>query len=199
MWATLPGREWFQKAVDWWTSELRHLGVDVRLGTEATAETVLAESPDAVIVATGSRYSPHGPQRLPEQRARAATTATSSTARGHPPRRRAAEGEGRDPRRRGHPHRRRDRRDPRRATAPRSSSSTSAFAPVSMNLMGTQEVGFIVGRLKAAGVVLVDVDLAALRSASTRHRLRRLHPAGADDRGRRRGRPRAPRASRTTR
>ena len=37
VWATLPGREWFQQAVDWWTSELRHLGVDVRLGVEATA------------------------------------------------------------------------------------------------------------------------------------------------------------------
>jgi 2,4-dienoyl-CoA reductase (NADPH2) len=36
------------------------LGIDVRLGTEATAEAVLAEQPDAVIVATGARYTRTG-------------------------------------------------------------------------------------------------------------------------------------------
>jgi 2,4-dienoyl-CoA reductase-like NADH-dependent reductase (Old Yellow Enzyme family) len=39
--------------VEWFASELRHLGVNVRLGTYATAEEVLAERPDIVVVATG--------------------------------------------------------------------------------------------------------------------------------------------------
>ncbi|MFA7604145.1 MAG: FAD-dependent oxidoreductase, partial [Novosphingobium sp.] len=60
LWAKLPGREHYGAAVEWWARELARLGVDVRLGTEATAETVLAEAPDAVIVATGARYSPGG-------------------------------------------------------------------------------------------------------------------------------------------
>ena len=43
--------------------------------------------------------------------------------------------------------------------APRSSSSPRPSRPSSMSLMGTQEVGFIVGRLKAAGVMLLALDL----------------------------------------
>jgi NADPH-dependent 2,4-dienoyl-CoA reductase/sulfur reductase-like enzyme len=35
-------------------AQIRKLGVDVRLGVEATASTVLAEHPEAVVVATGS-------------------------------------------------------------------------------------------------------------------------------------------------
>ncbi|KIC15592.1 oxidoreductase [Leisingera sp. ANG-DT] len=38
---------------DWLISEVERLGVDVRLNTYAEAEDVLAEAPDAVIVATG--------------------------------------------------------------------------------------------------------------------------------------------------
>jgi 2,4-dienoyl-CoA reductase-like NADH-dependent reductase (Old Yellow Enzyme family)/thioredoxin reductase len=60
LWASLPGREPFSQAVDWWERELRRLGVDLRLGTAATADSVLAEQPDAVIVATGSLYSREG-------------------------------------------------------------------------------------------------------------------------------------------
>jgi 2,4-dienoyl-CoA reductase-like NADH-dependent reductase (Old Yellow Enzyme family) len=60
LWATLPGREFFQHAVDWWAAELGRLGVDVRLGVQATAEAVLAEKPDAVLVATGSLYNKGG-------------------------------------------------------------------------------------------------------------------------------------------
>jgi NADPH-dependent 2,4-dienoyl-CoA reductase/sulfur reductase-like enzyme len=60
LWATLPGREFYQKAVDWWESELKLLGVKIRLDTEATAKTILNEKPDAVIVATGARYSVAG-------------------------------------------------------------------------------------------------------------------------------------------
>lgn len=39
--------------VDWRVDELARLGVDVRLNTYAVAEIVLADNPDAVIVATG--------------------------------------------------------------------------------------------------------------------------------------------------
>ncbi len=38
----------------WLEIQLRKLGVELRLGTEATVETVLAEKPDAVVVATGA-------------------------------------------------------------------------------------------------------------------------------------------------
>ena len=60
LWADLPGRDHYGAAVDWWARELDRLGVDVRLGIEATADSVLAEESDAVIVATGARYSPGG-------------------------------------------------------------------------------------------------------------------------------------------
>ena len=153
VWATLPGREWFQQAVDWWTSELRHLGVDVRLGTEATAETVLAESPDAVIVATGSRYSPTGRSGF-----------LNNELEGHDrdfvhrpedillggvrPKGKVVilDGEG--------IHTGVGIAEMLAGDGAQVELVASAFAPVSMNLMGTQEVGFIVGRLKAAGVVL---------------------------------------------
>lgn len=38
----------------WLEIQLKKLGVELRLGTEATVETVLAEKPDAVVVATGA-------------------------------------------------------------------------------------------------------------------------------------------------
>jgi pyruvate/2-oxoglutarate dehydrogenase complex dihydrolipoamide dehydrogenase (E3) component len=60
LWADLPGREHYRAAVDWWTAELERRGVDVRLDRKASAEDVLALQPDAVIVATGARYSPGG-------------------------------------------------------------------------------------------------------------------------------------------
>lgn len=60
LWADLPGRETYGKAVDWWRREVERLGVEVRLGAAADAAAVLAERPDAVIVATGARFSPGG-------------------------------------------------------------------------------------------------------------------------------------------
>src|SRR5690606_12237885 len=60
LWAGLPGRGHYAAAIDWWERELARLGVYIRLGVEASAESVLAEAPDAVIVATGARYSPGG-------------------------------------------------------------------------------------------------------------------------------------------
>lgn len=60
LWASLPGRDFYAKSIDWWERELRRLGVDVRLNTPATASAILAENPDAVILATGARYSESG-------------------------------------------------------------------------------------------------------------------------------------------
>jgi 2,4-dienoyl-CoA reductase-like NADH-dependent reductase (Old Yellow Enzyme family) len=60
LWATLPGRGFYQTAIDWWERELKRLAVRVELATVATAARVLAEKPDAVILATGARYSPGG-------------------------------------------------------------------------------------------------------------------------------------------
>jgi pyruvate/2-oxoglutarate dehydrogenase complex dihydrolipoamide dehydrogenase (E3) component len=60
LWADLPGRGHYRAAVDWWIAELGRRGVDVRLGCTADADAVLAAQPDAVIVATGARYSPGG-------------------------------------------------------------------------------------------------------------------------------------------
>jgi dimethylglycine catabolism A len=60
LWSRLPGREFYQHAIDWWTRELSRLGVTVRQGKPAVAEEVLALSPDAVIVATGAGYSRTG-------------------------------------------------------------------------------------------------------------------------------------------
>lgn len=60
LWADLPGREFNRKAISWWEAEIARLGVDVRLGTDADADQVLAERPDAIIVATGAHYSRGG-------------------------------------------------------------------------------------------------------------------------------------------
>ena len=49
-----PARGEYAGIVRFLVSQVRKLGVDVRLGVDATAPLVLAERPDAVIVATGS-------------------------------------------------------------------------------------------------------------------------------------------------
>jgi pyruvate/2-oxoglutarate dehydrogenase complex dihydrolipoamide dehydrogenase (E3) component len=48
------GRQEITGVTRWLVSQLNKLDVDLRLGVEATAETVLAENPDAVVIATGS-------------------------------------------------------------------------------------------------------------------------------------------------
>jgi NADPH-dependent 2,4-dienoyl-CoA reductase/sulfur reductase-like enzyme len=58
--AALPGREATFAAAEWYERRLAELQVEIRRGTEATAETVLAERPDAVILATGARFEPTG-------------------------------------------------------------------------------------------------------------------------------------------
>ena len=57
--ARAPHKAEFLNIARYYEHQLRLLGVDVRLGTEATAEGILAEAPDAVVVATGS--VPHIP------------------------------------------------------------------------------------------------------------------------------------------
>jgi 2,4-dienoyl-CoA reductase-like NADH-dependent reductase (Old Yellow Enzyme family) len=60
LWADLPGRSINHLAIEWWSRELARLGVDIRLNTPASASSILAEAPDAVIIATGARYSKGG-------------------------------------------------------------------------------------------------------------------------------------------
>src|SRR5436190_859597 len=50
-----PSRGEFDGACRWAAHQCRKLGVDIRLGVEADAATVLAESPDVVAIATGAR------------------------------------------------------------------------------------------------------------------------------------------------
>jgi mycofactocin system FadH/OYE family oxidoreductase 2 len=60
--ARAPARAEYAGIVRFLTRQIDRLGVEVRLGVEATAELVLAERPDAVVVATGSRpYVPPVP------------------------------------------------------------------------------------------------------------------------------------------
>ena len=49
----LPGRMELSDFADWRAAECARRGVDIRLGTTATAESVLALAPDGVVVATG--------------------------------------------------------------------------------------------------------------------------------------------------
>ena len=57
-----PMRDSFEEIILFFEEQLPKLGVDVRLNTEATADMVLAESPEAVVVATGSTaYVPDVP------------------------------------------------------------------------------------------------------------------------------------------
>jgi 2,4-dienoyl-CoA reductase-like NADH-dependent reductase (Old Yellow Enzyme family)/thioredoxin reductase len=60
LWAILPSREVIATTPSWYERELTRLGVEVRLGVDATADLILAEQPDAVIIATGSSYDPSG-------------------------------------------------------------------------------------------------------------------------------------------
>jgi hypothetical protein len=57
------GRERWHRYIDWLRSEAEAAGAEIRVGAEAGAQAVLAERPDAVIVATGSVLRPEA--RLP--------------------------------------------------------------------------------------------------------------------------------------
>lgn len=52
--AAAPTRANWKWSTDWLSRQVYKLGVDVRLATTATAEAVLAEAPDAVVIAAGS-------------------------------------------------------------------------------------------------------------------------------------------------
>lgn len=58
--AQLPGREEIWEISRWRIGECERRGVDVRLGVDATADGVLALSPDAVVIATGGRATKTG-------------------------------------------------------------------------------------------------------------------------------------------
>ena len=60
LWAKLPGREVYARAIEWWVRELDRLGVDVRTETPVSSADVLALAPDAAIVATGAEFSRTG-------------------------------------------------------------------------------------------------------------------------------------------
>jgi len=49
-----PHKEVLDKIPSWYENELKILDVDVRLSTEATIETIMALSPDVVLLATGA-------------------------------------------------------------------------------------------------------------------------------------------------
>jgi dimethylglycine catabolism A len=53
-----PGRQDYDGATRWSSHQCRKLGVDLRLGEEATLERILAEAPDCVVVATGATPRP---------------------------------------------------------------------------------------------------------------------------------------------
>jgi len=153
LWAKLPGREWFQKGVDWWAGELTHLGVDVRLGTNATPAGVLGEQPDAVIVATGSRYSRTGRSGFVNQEIIGydqdfVYRPEDILLAGVRPKGKVVllDGEG-------------SHAGPGIAELLANAGAdvelvTSSFSPVGSDLMFTGEVGFVVGRIKAAGVTV---------------------------------------------
>jgi mycofactocin system FadH/OYE family oxidoreductase 2 len=56
--ATAPGHAEWGEIVTHLAGRLERLGVDVRTGVEATPDAVLAEAPDAVVVATGAGAGP---------------------------------------------------------------------------------------------------------------------------------------------
>lgn len=56
LWGSLPEKELLLGSRDWYRRQLDEAQVDLRPSTTATAESVLAERPDAVIVATGARF-----------------------------------------------------------------------------------------------------------------------------------------------
>ena len=58
--ARSPGRARFGYVIDDLQRSLQRLGVDVRLGVEATADLVVADRPDAVVVATGAEPDDSG-------------------------------------------------------------------------------------------------------------------------------------------
>jgi 2,4-dienoyl-CoA reductase-like NADH-dependent reductase (Old Yellow Enzyme family)/thioredoxin reductase len=59
-WASLRGREAMLTAIDWFYRRVTELDVDLRLGVVADLDSVMATTPDAVLIATGSAYDRTG-------------------------------------------------------------------------------------------------------------------------------------------
>lgn len=51
--AKIPGKEEFNETLRYYTAQVDALGIELRLGEEATCDLILADSPDVVVVATG--------------------------------------------------------------------------------------------------------------------------------------------------
>src|SRR5262249_13999955 len=62
--AELPGRAEIRDFAAWRAAECERRGVDIRLNCEATADSVTALEPDAVIVATGGRATKFGTSKM---------------------------------------------------------------------------------------------------------------------------------------
>ncbi|WP_396909175.1 NAD(P)-binding protein [Mycolicibacterium sp.] len=58
--AELPRRDRWRLLIDSFIETLKHLNVDVKLGNSATADSVLALSPDAIVLAVGAGYDKTG-------------------------------------------------------------------------------------------------------------------------------------------
>jgi hypothetical protein len=58
--ATLPGRQEIGEIARWRVGECERRGVDIRTGVDAKADSVLALSPDAVVIATGGNATKAG-------------------------------------------------------------------------------------------------------------------------------------------
>ncbi len=178
VWATIPAREWFAKGVDWWVREMGRLAIDVRLGTAATADAVLAEAPDAVIVATGSRYDRTGRsgfvnQPIPGHDRESVLTPEDILMAGKRPTGKVviADAEGL--------HTGVGIAEILAAAGAQVEFVTPGLAPVDQFLFGTNEGGFIIGRLKGAGVNLVTSTWLRSVDECGGDRVRRVHRAGA--------------------
>ncbi len=53
-WSSTPSRTEFKSLIRWWGTSCERHGVTMRLGTTATAESLLDAAPDLVVIATGS-------------------------------------------------------------------------------------------------------------------------------------------------
>jgi len=58
--ASMPGREHYEGVIRWYQNQLEKNNVSVSLGKEVTPELIQELKPDAVVVATGSRYRRDG-------------------------------------------------------------------------------------------------------------------------------------------
>jgi 2,4-dienoyl-CoA reductase-like NADH-dependent reductase (Old Yellow Enzyme family)/thioredoxin reductase len=56
----MPGREHIVNSREWWQRQLEEFGAEVRTGCDAGPDEILGYKPEAVIIATGSRYARDG-------------------------------------------------------------------------------------------------------------------------------------------